>query len=62
MWHPKLAAPFLAGALLLGGVAACGEDEQGGLDVEDQEITPGVDPGEEPVIDEDEGLVEEEAE
>ena len=58
MWHPKLAAPVLAGVLLLGGATACGDDGSG-LEVEDREITPGVDPGEEPVIDEGEGVAEE---
>lgn len=55
MKHPKLAVPLLTGALLLGGTAACGaEDEGTGVEEEfdpsEEDITPGFNPGEEPVI------------
>lgn len=58
MRHPKLSAPLAAGALLLSGAAACSADEpapaEQQLDVDDEDITKGVDPGEEPVLDGDE--------
>lgn len=54
MKHSRIAVPLLAGSLLLGGVAACSEDEGTGVeeefDVSDEDITPGVNPGDEPVI------------
>lgn len=56
MRHPNLAVPLLTAALLFGGVTACSEgsgtEVEDGLDVEDEDITPGVDPGEEPVLEE----------
>ena len=58
MRHPKLSAPLLAGVLLLGGAAACSDEPtpaEQQLDVDDEDITKGVDPGaEEPVLESDE--------
>lgn len=48
-------ASLLTAALLFGGATGCGEDggtEGGNLDVSDEDVTSGLDPGEEPVIEE----------
>lgn len=44
MKYPKMAAPLLAGALLLGGVAACSEDSGPSEEIED--VSPELDSGE----------------
>ena len=52
MRHPKVAAPLMAGALMLGGVAACSDSSN---DVED--VSPELDEGSG-----EDGLVEEDSE